>query len=167
MKRLFLKIALLTAIIYCAIPVLGAQNLGYKTAIGWRFGVTQGLTIKTALRNDAAFEGIIALWPYSMGVTGLYEVHKSTGTRDLNWYYGAGAHINWTTHRNYYFRHERRYFVYEPRTAFGLDGIIGLELHIPRSPIAISLDIKPTFNFYNDGGAYAFLDPGLGLKFGF
>ncbi len=144
-----------------------AQNLGYKTAIGWRFGGTQGLSIKAALKNQAAFEGIIALWPYSMGVTGLYEVHKSTGTSHLNWYYGGGAHINWTTYRNYYYRAERKYFVREPRTTFGLDGIVGLEYKIPQTPIALSLDLKPTFNFHNDGTAYAYLDPGLGLKFGF
>lgn len=144
-----------------------SQALGYRTAVGWRFGTTQGLTIKAALRNDAAFEGILALWPYSMGITGLYEINKPTRNRGLNWYYGVGGHINWLTTRNYYFWPEKKFLANDPRTAFGVDGIIGIEYRIPRSPVAFSLDLKPTFNFYNDGQAYAFLDPGLGLKFVF
>ena len=53
-----------------------------------------------------------------------------------------------------------------PDDAFGLgvDFILGLELMIPQTPLALSLDIKPFFEVATTGNAYFGIDPGFGVK---
>lgn len=146
---------------------VNAQGMGYNTAIGLRFGGTEGLTAKFGLGNDAAIEGILGFGPHYLSITGLYEIYRPTGVNQLNWYYGGGAHVAWITNRNYYYAPNRKYGVYDQSTAIGIDGIIGIEYKIPNAPIAFSLDAKPTFSVYDSGGSVVFLDLGLGLKAAF
>lgn len=141
-----------------------SQGLDYKFAVGWRFGGAEGLTFKTGLGNSTAFEGILSIRPYGMGITGLFEKIQGTGVNSLNFYYGAGAHLGWNTGRNYYYRDNRKYFVYDREGFVGLDGILGIEFKFPEAPVAINFDLKPALNFYNNGGAAMYLDPGLGIK---
>src|ERR1700741_814315 len=103
----------------------------YKNAIGLRVGETSGFTYKHMFNNGNAFEGIISAWPYTIGLTGLYEKHLQTGAPGLLWYFGVGGHANFggPTERAYYYRGDRRYtYVYRSGGyAVGADGIIGLE----------------------------------------
>ncbi len=160
MKLSFLTIGLL----FCSIA---SAQVPYKTAVGLRFGGTEGLTIKAALKNNAAIEGIIGLHPYGYSVTGLYEKYQNSGINKVQLYYGAGAHIGRNTYNNYYYKKDRQYFVYRQENAFGIDAIIGLEYKFNNAPIAISIDFKPAINFYQYGGSALFVDPGLGLKAAF
>lgn len=145
----------------------------YKNAVGIRMGVTSGLTYKHKFNNGTAFEGIVNAWPYTLGLTGLFEKYKSTDVQGLNCYFGAGAHVNvgGPYRRVYYDRYYdgRRYtymYVSDGR-AVGIDGILGLEYKFRPIPLAISADIKPFTEVNNYGNFYIALDPSIGLKLTF
>ncbi|RLD62669.1 MAG: hypothetical protein DRJ01_05675 [Bacteroidetes bacterium] len=150
MKKLFL--ILLTVVL---VGGLTANAQDYKTAIGVRGGLANGLTVKHFISNNVAVEGIVSSRWQGFSVTGLYEIHKQAFKTDrLNWYYGAGGHVgfwdgsnvDWSSNNDSY-------------TVIGVDGILGIEYNIKDIPINISLDWKPTLNivgysgFWGDGGA--------------
>lgn len=150
-------------------PSIGKSK--YNTAIGLRAGETSGMTIKHFFNETSAFEGIIGVWPYALGLTALYERHEAAfNVEGMNWYYGAGAHATLGTGRVYYwYRNGDRYY-YRYRSGnmgLGVDGILGLEYKIKAIPFALSLDIKPFMEVNTIGGVYLSLDPGLGIKVAF
>jgi hypothetical protein len=146
----------------------------YRTAIGIRVGETSGLTVKHFFGGSNAVEGILGIWPYAFGITGLYEHYVSTGLRGLSCYFGLGGHFNTIgsglVYYPYYYYHDR-YYLYRynyPGMGIGVDGIIGAEYKIPKIPFAISFDIKPLIEINNASRSiYTSLDPGLGIKFTF
>jgi hypothetical protein len=144
MKRLVLTALLLITAATC----INAQD--YKTGIGIRGGLYNGLTIKHFISGKAALEGLVATRWAGFEITGLYEIHATAFDVDrLNWYYGAGAHVG-------NFGND---YPGGSVTVVGLDGILGIEYNIKEIPINISLDWKPAFNligyshFFGDGGA--------------
>ena len=147
----------------------GSTN--YKNAIGLRFGETSGITFKHMFGNSNAFEGIVSIWPYNLGLTGLLEKNLSTGVSSLNFYYGAGAHANFgsSRYRVYYWDRDREYtYVYSTSAiALGIDGILGLEYKFKPIPLAISADIKPYVEVGNYDYSYFTLDPSIGIKLTF
>src|SRR5690606_9371243 len=75
----------------------------YKSAIGCRFGVANGVTFKTFLQGQNALDVILNFRSNSKSSTfklvGLYEIHNDfEGAPGLRWYYGAGAGIG--TYKN-------------------------------------------------------------------
>lgn len=150
-------------------PVI--DEASYNTAIGLRAGQTSGLTIKHFFNEQNAFEGIVGVWPYAFGFTGLYEKHKTAFEMEgMKWYYGGGGHATFGTNRTYYvYRNgERYYYRYNSGdTGLGIDGILGLEYKIKAIPFAISLDMKPYMEINNAGTAYLSIDGGLGIKVAF
>lgn len=127
----------------------------YTTGIGLRAGVTNGLTVKHFISQDAALEGILhARWGGFL-VTGLYEVHKDIrDVKGLQWFFGGGAHLGTWNSRNINSRNRPPWA--EPNTTytvFGLNGIIGLDYAFQDAPINLSLDWKPAINlgYYNYG----------------
>lgn len=147
-------------------PKMDTYN--YSNAIGIRVGETSGLTFKHHFSNNNAFEGIISAWPYSIGLTGLFEKVVPTGTSGLNFYYGAGAHVNagrYYGRRVYYYRTDR-YVYAESRgnLGIGVDGIVGLEYKIRPIPFAISADLKPYIETNTNRYTYLSLDPSIGIK---
>jgi hypothetical protein len=129
----------------------------YRTGIGFRGGLYNGLTIKHFVSYNAAYEALITSRWEGVEFTGLYEIHHQfPGLERLNGYYGIGAHVgfwdgdhtNWGTAGTQY-------------TTFGVDGILGLEYSFKFLPVNISLDWKPEFNFvgytgfWYDGGAFS------------
>lgn len=146
------------------------NSFDYKTAIGVRAGETSGLTVKQKFNTSNAFEGIISVWPYTIGLTGLYEKHFSLNPSGLNWYAGLGGHINLggARYRSYYVY--RRDYVYVRRSsdiALGIDGILGLEYKFKPIPMAISTDVKPFVETSTHGYTYFTLDPSIGIKITF
>lgn len=145
----------------------------FKNAIGLRAGETSGLTFKHKFNNGNAFEGIVSFWPYTVGVTGLYEKNMPTGIAGLNWYFGGGGHVNaGSMYRRYYLYNNARdknvYYV-ERRdvVAVGVDGILGVEYKFKPVPFAVSADIKPFIETNNYGYTFLTLDPSVGIKFTF
>lgn len=143
----------------------------YSNAIGLRFGGISGITYKHRFQSNAV-EVIAGTYPYSFGLTGLYERYSSTTVNGLNLYYGAGAHISraYYTSWTYFNIGNDRYGYYKTYNyypIFGLDIIGGIEYKIPKAPLAISLDLKPYVDFFREYGPYGYIDPGLGIKFTF
>ncbi|MCK5823646.1 MAG: hypothetical protein KAG95_06555 [Bacteroidales bacterium] len=150
MKKLSL---LLLTVILVGSLIVNAQD--YKTAIGVRGGLANGLTVKHFVSKNAAFEGILSTRWQGFNITGLYEIHKQAFDTDrLNWYYGAGAHVGFWDGSNVSWADDN-----ESYSVIGIDGILGLEYNFKEIPINISLDWKPALNlvgysgFWGDGGA--------------
>ena len=158
-------------IIWAQASNIESDDNDYATAIGLRAGETSGMTFKQFVTDENAFEAIIGVWPYALGVTALYEKHKPAfDTEGMKWYYGAGGHATFGTNRIYYvYRNgDRYYYKYSSgRAGFGLDAILGLEYKIKSIPFAMSLDVKPFMELDNNGIFYLSVDPGLGIKIAF
>ncbi len=128
---------------------LNAVAQDYKTGIGLRGGLSNGLTVKHFISKNAAIEGILTSRWRGFAITGLYEMHyQAFNVKRLNWYFGGGAHIG--TWRGYdghpWFKDDVSY------TVFGLDGILGIEYNIAEIPINIGVDWKPVFNLTGYNG---------------
>jgi len=149
MRKIILTVVLAISIV----ALTSAQD--YKTGIGLRGGLSQGITFKHFIGEKAAFEGLLSSRWRGIDITGLYEIHNVAFEVDnLKWYYGFGAHIGfwngdyapWGTVNTSY-------------TVIGIDGILGIEYSFSEAPINIGIDWKPGFNligntdFWGDGGA--------------
>jgi len=149
MKRLLITLTLLV----CVIAYSNAQD--YKTGIGFRGGLYNGVTIKHFISEKAALEGLLSTRWSGFEITGLYEIHNRAFDVDrLNWYYGFGGHVGfYDGDRTSWGDAGKNY------TVIGIDGILGLEYNFSEIPINLSLDWKPAFNligyshFWGDGGA--------------
>ncbi len=142
MKKLILTLLLAV----CIVTVAGAQD--YKTGIGLRLGLYNGLTIKHFFDGNDAIEGLLTTRWGGFEVVGLYEVHHPAfNTSGLKWYYGVGANVGF-------------YGASYPggsETVVGIDGVLGMEYSFKSAPINLSLDWKPQLNlvgyshFFGDG----------------
>ena len=134
MKKSFLTLAFLVVFL------LDSNAQDYKTGIGIRGGLSNGLTVKHFISSESALEGLLTARWNGFLVTGLYEKHaQAFGVSGLYWYYGFGAHIGAWNHN---YKHDR----YDNYSVIGIDGIIGIEYNITEIPFNISLDYKPGLN---------------------
>ena len=137
---------------------IGAHAQDYGTGIGFRGGLSNGLTVKHFISEQNALEGILSTRWGGFNITGLYEIHaQAFDTPGLKWYYGVGGHLGfWDGNNNPWFDDNDSY------TVIGIDGIIGLEYSFADIPFNISLDYKPGFNivgysgFWGDEAALSF-----------
>lgn len=163
------------AMILISITSYAQTNPGtdFKNAVGLRAGETSGITFKHFLNNKSAIEGIVSAWPYTLGLTGLYEAYTPIGTKGLNFYAGGGGHLNFGGPRYQYYyvyRNNGYDYVYARGfngTAIGLDGVIGLEYKFKPIPLAISADLKPYYEISTLHYSYFTLDPSIGIKLTF
>ncbi len=147
------KIIITCLIAFCIIFIGNAQY--YKTGIGLRVGLFNGITLKHFINFNTALEGIIDTRWDGFEITGLYELHhKAFETERLKWYYGIGAHIGaWNGNNTNWGERGRNYSV------AGIDGILGIEYCFREIPFNLGLDWKPAINivgytgFWADGGA--------------
>lgn len=147
----------LALIVLLAIGSAGAtQAQDYKTAIGLRAGAASGISVKHFLSDSKAIEGILSTRWQGFNITGLYEIHKSTNTAQLNWYYGYGAHIGFWNGANVSWADDN-----DDYSVIGIDGVIGLEYTFKDLPINVSLDWKPAINLIGYSGFWA---DGFGLS---
>lgn len=139
----------------------------YKWAAGLKFGgYESGISGKYFMQSNVALEGIIGFRNYGVVVTGLYEIHQTAFNVDnLKFYYGFGAHFGSVGRgENIFFTSaERKY--YDASLLVGADGVLGLEYLIPKSPIAVSLDLNPRVELAR--GPLFDIAPGLGVKYTF
>jgi hypothetical protein len=134
MKKLILLSSL---VVMLSITAYGQD---YRTGIGIRGGLSNGLTFKHFITTETALEALVTTRWNGFLVTGLYERHASAfGITGFYWYYGFGAHMgSWNHH--YKSNKEDNYSV------IGIDGIIGMEYNITEIPFNISIDYKPGLN---------------------
>lgn len=131
--------------------ILNAQD--YKTGIGLRAGFSSGLTIKHFKSRNVALEGLFTTRWQGFDFTGLYEVHNEAfDVKQLNWYYGGGAHLGFYNGRYTWWGREGVAY-----TVVGLDGILGLEYTFDELPVNIGIDWKPALNLV---GYYGFWSEG-------
>lgn len=164
-----MKKLILYAFILASFLLLGKRSnaQAYKSALGLKFGgYENGISAKYFTTKDIALEGLLGFRSHGVVITGLYEIHQEAfGVKELKFYYGAGAHIgaigsglyrrfngdNQTYNRNH--------------LLLGVDGVLGLEYLIPKSPISVSLDLNPRAELAT--GPFFDIAPGLGLKYTF
>jgi hypothetical protein len=129
----------------------------YENGIGLRGGLYNGITFKKFIGSDTAIEGILQTRWHGWEVVGLMEHHRDiTSINGLWWYYGYGAHLGF---------YDRKYTSWNVDSqnimVIGIDGIIGIEMLIPNTPVSLGLDWKPYFNIIGyssligDGGAFS------------
>jgi hypothetical protein len=130
-----------------------AESLTYKTAAGVKVWDGAGLTLKTFIADKAALEFIGFFNKNGVRITGLYEYHGELNTEgNLKWYAGPGAHVGLYKGSN---------------TAFGVDGVVGLDYKFTNLPLNISLDWQPTFEFFSGNSQFYGGWGGLGVRYTF
>ena len=162
-----MKKILLSTILFVFILILSnrsnAQN--YESAAGLKFGgYENGLSYKYFMTTDVSLEGELGFRSHGVVISGLYELNQiAFGVNELKFYYGAGAHLG-SEGSGVYQTYEGNSVTYNSsHILLGVDGVIGLEYHIPKSPIAVSLDLNPRVELAT--GPFFDLAPGLGLKY--
>ncbi len=156
-----------------ALLLLFARNTEaqeYSTGIGIRGGyITPGLTVKHFINEHAAIEGIIGSRWHGFSITALYEMHKdgALGIDNLDWQYGAGAHLGYYNGYYYYYYKNGTYYTREKGNvaAIGINGIFGLEYKFQEIPFTLSFDFMPYFDFTYRGTG--FIDAGLSFRYVF
>lgn len=143
MKRITIILA-----IFIASISLNAKN--YNNAIGLRGGFDGGITFKHFLNSSNAIEGILSGGDNWFGLTGLYQWHKPTHNKQLEWYYGGGAHLVFIDN----FKGTPWNRDVDTDLIIGLDGVIGIEYSFKELPIVISADWIPTLNLIGDQGLW-------------
>ena len=139
----------------------------YKTAVGVKFGgYENGISVKYFTTNIVALEGELGFRDNGVVITGLYEFHQEAfGVHELKFYYGAGAHIGAIGSGVYHRFNGDNQLYTKGQLLLGIDGVLGLEYIIPKSPIAVSLDLNPRAELAT--GPFFDIAPGLGIKYTF
>ena len=139
----------------------------YNTAVGIKFGAYEdGVSVKWFPTSNVSYEGVLGFRNHGVVVTGLYELNQEAfNVPELKFYYGFGAHIGGEG-KGYYDRLGGDNEYYDTgHLLLGADGVIGLEYMIPKSPIALSLDLNPRVELAT--GPFFDIAPGFGVKYTF
>ena len=167
MKKVLFSVAVLFSFMLIANRTL-AQNSqdsqDYKTAVGLKFGAYEdGISVKYFASPDISYEGILGIRDHGVVVTGLYEINQEAfNVPALKFYYGFGAHIG-AEGKGDYQRFGNDQYYNSSHILLGADGVLGLEYVIPKSPIAVSLDLNPRIELAT--GPFFDIAPGLGIKY--
>jgi len=151
-------------------------QLSTQHAIGARFGSATGFAYRYTLSEDRAAEAILSLQSSSkesrFRLVGLYQFHKPI-TGDFSWYYGFGGSVGSYTRKKYTVRtldgdiiHEEIY-PKNSELALSIDGVVGVEYNIPTTPLAVSIDAKPYFDFLQESNFRVFDAFGLSIRYQF
>ncbi|WP_033566427.1 hypothetical protein [Sphingobacterium sp. SYP-B4668] len=165
------KTYLLTLIVgfFTLLSLDAKAQLTSDHAIGGRFGSAQGVTYRYTMNEERAVEGILSIQSNSESrrfrLVGLYEYHQQL-SGDFNWFYGFGGSVGSYTRKPFTDANGNR-FDRASEAIVSLDGIIGIEYNIPEAPLAISLDVKPYFDFLQSS-SIKLIDPiGFSIRYKF
>jgi len=127
----------------------------YISAVGLRGGLYNGITYKTFLNDQMAFEAMLTTRYKGAHLTGIIEFQEPLlYVKTLYWYYGVGSHIG------FYDQSVSNTF---NEYVIGLDGIIGVEYTLDSYPINISLDWNPMINMLGERSVYSSV--GLSVRY--
>lgn len=141
-------------------------------AIGLRVGSATGVTYRHKLTDINAIEGILSVQSNSresrFRLVGLYQFHNSLPalSEDFSWYWGFGGSLGSIGYKAYTDANNNRFDAHS-EVAISIDGIVGIEYKIPEAPIAVSLDIKPYFDFLQSSTIRLFDPIGLSIRYTF
>ena len=131
----------------------------YKKAIGFKLN-PGAISYRSFYTRNKAVEGIGFISLDGFQLTILNEKFTPfANAENLTWYMGYGGHFNlWS----------ERYKLNNPSksagVAVGIDGMLGLDYKLKNTPINISVDIQPAFNFV--GASYFDLGwGGIGIRY--
>jgi hypothetical protein len=160
---IFIAIALL---FFCATSTAQSKGRSYTTALGVKFLDGGGITLKHFIKKNTALEGIAFFWNRGVRFTGLYELHFDiNGAPGLKWYVGPGAHVGFYSNNDY----NKKYYYNDGRyngTFIGIDGVLGLDYKINNTPLNLSLDWQPSFEF-GTGRGFTGNWGGFGVRYTF
>lgn len=144
-------------------------QLDSQHAVGARFGSATGINYRYTLAEDRAVEAIMSIQSNSRSnrfrVVGLYQFHKPI-SGDFSWYYGFGGSVGSYKYKAFTTADGERVPA-DSEVALSIDGIVGAEYHIPTTPLAISLDLKPYFDFIQES-SIRLIDPfGFSIRYKF
>ncbi len=168
MKKLLFALFVLSSFLLTSTRSNAQSNtVNYQMAAGLKFGgYENGISFKYFPTDKVAFEGILGFRDHGAVVTGLYEIYQEAfGVHELRFYYGAGGHIGAVGSGDYQRFNGDNEVYNSGHILLGIDGVLGLEYIIPKSPIAISLDLNPRIELAT--GPFGDIAPGLGLKYTF
>ena len=148
------KIFFIASLLMTFATNMNAQN--YKSAVGVRAGLFNGVTYKNFVSTHNAIEGIVDFRWDGVIVTGLYEWQNGMRCAPgFDYVLGLGVHAGFFN--NYKWD--------KSKTAMaGVDALIGIEYTFPTAPFTLGLDYKPAFNFIGDNRIWA---DNVGLSFRF
>lgn len=142
MKKILLLLSITFVITITSATAQSTNSSDYRTALGIKFYPT-GITVKHFVTDKHALEGIGYFFNYGARISGLYEIHFDiSSVAGLKWYVGPGAHIGFYNNK------------YGGATAFGVDGVLGLDYKVNTIPLNLSLDWQPSIEFgsgFNNG----------------
>jgi hypothetical protein len=131
----------------------------YKKAIGFKLN-PGAISYRSFYTRNKAVEGIGFISLDGFQLTILNEKFTPfANAENLTWYMGYGGHFNlWS----------ERYTLNNPSksagVAVGIDGMLGLDYKLKNTPINLSVDIQPAFNFV--GASYFDLGwGGIGIRY--
>jgi len=131
----------------------------YKKAIGFKLN-PGAISYRSFYTRNKAVEGIGFISLDGFQLTILNEKFTQfANAENLTWYMGYGGHFNlWS----------ERYKLNNPSksagVAVGIDGMLGLDYKLKNTPINLSVDIQPAFNFV--GASYFDLGwGGIGIRY--
>lgn len=152
-------------------------QLNSQHALGGRFGSATGFSYRYTLADDRAVEGILSIQSNSKSrrfrMVGLYQYHKPLA-ENFTWFYGFGGSVGSFRHKEVVrtWVNDQGQTVTErtdPKSelALSIDGIVGIEYNIPTTPLSVSLDVKPYFDFLQES-SIRLIDPfGLTIRYKF
>ncbi len=131
----------------------------YKKAIGIKLN-PGAISYRSFYTRNKAVEGMGFISIDGFQLTILNEKYTPfANAENLTWYIGYGGHFNlWS----------ERYKLNNPSksagVAVGVDGMLGLDYKLKNTPINLSVDIQPAFNFV--GATYFDLGwGGIGIRY--
>jgi hypothetical protein len=131
----------------------------YKKAIGFKLN-PGAISYRSFYTRNKAVEviGFISLDGFQLTILN-EKFTPFANAENLTWYMGYGGHFNlWS----------ERYKLNNPSksagVAVGIDGMLGLDYKLKNTPINLSVDIQPAFNFV--GASYFDLGwGGIGIRY--
>jgi len=155
MKKGFLTVLALLAILFSQAQSKSSSGSTYKTALGVKVWDGGGISFKHFVSNKNALEFIGYFWNQGTRITGLYEIHMPiSDASGLQWYIGPGAHIGVYNTK------------YGDGAFIGVDGVLGLDYKFKKAPLNMSLDWQPSFEF-GDNRGFVGSWGGLGIRYTF
>ncbi|MEY3118121.1 MAG: hypothetical protein RIT30_53 [Bacteroidota bacterium] len=134
-------------------------TIPYKKAIGFKLN-PGAISYRSFYTRNKAVEGIGFISLDGFQLTILNEKFTPfANAENLTWYMGYGGHFNlWS----------EKYKLNNPSksagVAVGIDGMLGLDYKLKNTPINLSVDIQPAFNFV--GASYFDLGwGGIGIRY--
>jgi hypothetical protein len=122
-----------------------------------------------------AYKGILSFREGGVQITAMIESSRPlyvNFTDKLYYYAGIGAHVGFTrfqARRGFFsnpFNFSYNYGHFAP--VMGLDGIIGIEYRLDRSPLSFAIDAKPFFELFGQSiFRLSVFDIGISMKYSF